>query len=65
MKKTTQIINQLIINQLQKTSTISGKYINKNLEMWNIFRIFNVLRVGNGSQSNKQTSGMGKNPNNK
>ena len=53
MKKTTQIINQLIINQLQKTSTISGKYINKNLEMWNIFRIFNVLRVGNGSQSNQ------------
>ena len=52
MKKTTQIINQLIINQLQKTSTISGKYINKNLEMWNIFRIFNVLRVENGSQSN-------------
>jgi hypothetical protein len=65
MKKLTQNYNQLIINHLEKTSKISDKYINKYLEMWNIFRIFNVLRVGNGSQSNKQTSGMGENPNNK
>jgi hypothetical protein len=40
MRKTIKKRNQLIINQLEKTSKISDKYINKNLEISGILRIF-------------------------
>jgi hypothetical protein len=40
MKKVTQKIKSLIINHLQKTSKISDKYINKNLEISGNLRIF-------------------------
>jgi hypothetical protein len=42
MRKITQNANLLIINHLQKTSKISDKYINKNLEIWKTFRIFTL-----------------------